>query len=530
MRRTLIFCIVAFSFLFQYSQAQNYKIELKQLKSNLTFDSLKAKESEILVTVFYKNFGKSDCDKSRIIEYSNKECNINSFKDKMILLLNKSSFIIPLRVQIIYWDNASNKMYFIEDEYNKKSFHNKNYLEIEDQMAFIDFQNINDFIKIEPFTKDLNRIAKTHLLQDNFKINSIFEFTKTLKKKGVIPFPCPNEIRALYKDSLTMYSSNTCPSASIPLDDMFLEHLTLIFRPNLTINIATRIIKQNQKDNFTKIDSLKQLIEKQKNEIKKLESQNKAKNNIFSFSVDYGLLKQGFSSSDLSSDMNINRYSNFGLTYARYIKSNIGFTVNLSNFNLQGTLNSDELNFENQEVFPNTSIIFNKRIIISNLIESWVIQNAIGLNLGLIYNKSIAKKINIQTCVQIGKVLKSVVKTELKDGLFNYRATIPGISDEIIDVSSLNLKENVTYSEKFNQKFGFSGYNIGISVDADYSIFDNLYVKGGLKFDYFHLKNNDFITDNIVSVALGDFNSSFNSVKSMTILPFSIGLGIGIKF
>jgi hypothetical protein len=200
----------------------------------------------------------------------------------MILLLNKSSFIIPLRVQIIYWDNASNKMYFIEDEYNKKSFHNKNYLEIEDQMAFIDFQNINDFIKIEPFTKDLNRIAKTHLLQDNFKINSIFEFTKTLKKKGVIPFPCPNEIRALYKDSLTMYSSNTCPSASIPLDDMFLEHLTLIFRPNQAINLATRIIKQNQKDNITQIDSLKQLLERQKNEIKVLKDQDTIKKNNFS--------------------------------------------------------------------------------------------------------------------------------------------------------------------------------------------------------------------------------------------------------
>jgi hypothetical protein len=530
MRRTLIFCLIAFSFIIQLSQAQNYKIELKQLKSNLTFDSLRAKESEILVTVFYKNFGKLDCDKSRILEYSNKECDISSFKEKLILSLNKSSFIIPLRVQIYYWDNVSSKIYFIEDEYNKKSFNNKNHLEIEDQMAFIDFHNLNDLIKIDPFTKDLNRIAKTHLLEDSFKIKSIFEFTKTLKKKGVIPFNCPNEIRALYKDSSTMYSSNTCPSASIPLDDMFLEHLTLIFRPNQAINLATRIIKQNQKDNITQIDSLKQLLETQKNEIEVLKNKNKFQKNNFSLSSNYAFFNRGSFSSDLSSDISFDSYVNLGLTYSRSITSNFGLIVTLSNFNAKGSLIADKLNFENQEVFPNTSIILNKRIHISNLTESWIIQNAIGLNLGLSFNKAIGKNINIQTSVQIGKILTSNVMTALEDGLFNYRATIPGINDEITNVSSLSLKENVTYSEKFDQKFGFTGSNFGINAEIDYTVFKNLYFKGGLNFDYYHLNNTDYNTDSKVSVRIGDFNSSFNNVKSMTLIPFSIGLGVGLKF
>lgn len=530
MRRTLIICLIAFFFIIQLSQAQNYKIELRPLKTNLTFDSIKAKESELLVTIFYKNFGKSDCDNSRILEFSNKECNINSFKEKLVLSLNKSSFIFPLRVQIFYWDNVSSKVYFIEDEYGKKSFNNKNNLEVEDQMAFIDFANMSEFIKIESFTKELNRIAKTHLLEDTFKVKSLFEFTKTLKKKGVVPFNCPNEIRALYKDSATMYSSNTCPSASIPLDDMFLEHLTLIFRPNTAINIATRIISQNQNINIIQIDSLKQILENQKKEVEELKNVNSSNKNNLSISSNYSLFSIGSSSNDLSSDLKTGFVSGFGISYSRTFSSGFGFGISLNNLNANGTLNTTELEVEHQEVLPSSTVVMNKKTNIFNLTENWNLDNAIGLNLGFNFKKAIGKKVNLFMDIELGKILNSNIRTTLQEGVFNYRASIPGIEDEIFNIASLDLKENVTYSDKFNQKFGFKGSSLSIGVDVEYSFFKNIFVNGGFQFEYYKLKNTDYNSESKVSTSLGDFNSSFNNVKSITLLPFSIGLGVGIKF
>ena len=132
--------------------------------------------------------------------------------------------------------------------------------------------------------------------------------------------------------------------------------------------------------------------------------------------------------------------------------------------------------------------------------------------------------------IQLGRILNANIRTTLQEGVFNYRASIPGIEDEIVNIASLDLKENVTYPEKFNQKFGFTGSSLSISADVEYSLNKNLFVNGGFQFDYYTLKNSDYNSESKVSASLGNFNSTFNNVKSMTLVPVSIGIGIGIKF
>jgi hypothetical protein len=51
-----------------------------------------------------------------------------------------------------------------------------------------------------------------------------------------------------------------------------------------------------------------------------------------------------------------------------------------------------------------------------------------------------------------------------------------------------------------------------------------------MSFSVVQLRNVNYKANLPISQSLGDFNSFFNNVKSMTLLPFSIGLGVGIKF
>jgi hypothetical protein len=188
---------------------------------------------------------------------------------------------------------------------------------------------------------------------------------------------------------------------------------------------------------------LKQLLEVQKKEVEELKNVNSLYKNNFSISSNHSLFTIGSSLNDLSSNLKTGFVNRFGITYSRTISSSFGFGLSVNNLNARGTLNTVELDIEHQEVLPSSSIIMNRRTKIINLSENWSLQNLIGMNIGLNLKKDIGKKLNIQMDLQIGKVLTSNLNTTLGEGVFNYRASIPGIIDEITNVASLNLKEDV---------------------------------------------------------------------------------------
>jgi hypothetical protein len=527
MRIPLICCLCIFILTTQIFHAQDYKVECRPLRANLTFDSLKSKDTEILVTIFYKNFGKSDCDNSRIFPNSNKECNLNIFKEKLILLLNKSSFVIPVRFQIFYWDNFT-EVFYLEDVYNKKIFNNKNYLEIEDQMAFVDFSKSPEFYQKDSFISDLNNIAKTKLLDENFQVTSIFDFTKKLNKKGVVPFPCPGSIRALYKDSSTMFSGNTCPATSIPLDDMFIEHLTLLFRANLVTTKVANLLMEMASQDKKRIDTLEGNFFNQKKELDKL-TRFSLSNNYLGICLDVAFASSGRPSQNLNnSNLNIARYQSYGFTMSMGLKKYFSVNIGLENSSFGGEIVTDNTECVLDDVLSNgLSIIRNTYI--NDLKEDWFIESATHIKLGISYVKNIKNKMSLSLGVYSGKYLRNSLFTSLRSGKFNYRAQVSGINDEIMNVNSLDLKDNVEYDQEFFDQFSFTGYNFDFNGQVNYSLNERVRLLGNIQLSYINLSNLNFNQESQISSRIDEFNSAMYNIKSLIIMPFSLGVGIGIK-
>jgi len=158
------------------------------------------------------------------------------------------------------------------------------------------------------------------------------------------------------------------------------------------------------------------------------------------------------------------------------------------------------------------------------------LKNTIGLNVGFGIEKQVSKKIKLTFDVRGGKILPSNLETQLVKGIFHYRATVPGITDELMQINSLNLKDNVTYSNSFDQKFAVSGFNSELSANLRFLILKNVSIHGSFNLGYVHLTNLDYDPNRFLSNLYGEFNSSFHYIKSFSIMPFSLGIGAGIYF
>jgi len=528
--RQVIFAVFVFSISARYGLTQNFKIDKFELNGNLTFDSLRAKESEILITIFYKNFGKNDCAKTSKFNFSNEDCNVTSFIEKLKISLEKSSFVCPTRIQIFYWDESKkNNTYYIEDRIKKKSFNNKNFLAIEDLMAFVDFANVRNLIPTDSLIINLNKMGRTQSVGEKQFVNSIFEFTKTIKRTGIIPFPCPSELRALCKDTITA-SGGSCHFYPIPTEDMFLEHLVSIFKPNLVINLLSTKISNLYNLSNKKIDSLlgrdsiqNELIEKLKLDILK-------EQNYLSLSMSNSLFNITFAGNSLPTSISADLLNNLALTFSSKFKSPWNINISINSLNARGNLNVDEFVQSNQEILNDGLTPMIRKTHIVDLVENWSLKNTIGLNVGFGIEKQVSKKIKLTFDVRGGKILPSNLETQLVKGIFHYRATVPGITDELMQINSLNLKDNVTYSNSFDQKFAVSGFNSELSANLRFLILKNVSIHGSFNLGYVHLTNLDYDPNRFLSNLYGEFNSSFHYIKSFSIMPFSLGIGAGIYF
>ena len=492
------------------------------VKGDISIDTFSIKKEKFEILIFYKNEKIQKKYKNYFLS-EDTLCNKEVFLKKLSVILHQSAMFNKVCLKL-YNLPLDKTIYFKDKNNNKAPISNLTALIYGFDSYF--FENETDVIE---HLEILNDIASNNVNSySKLIVKSTFEFGSKIRKQDKKNIILPKHLYILAKDSINMNVS--CEALDVPEEDIFLEHLTLLFKPNLVMNRIIKISRKNK--NGLIIDSLIHVLGNQKNEIEKLKNQKKSNNNRVYLSSHYSLFNFGSSSNNLSSNLKTGFVNRFEISYSRTFSSGFGVGISLNNLNANGTINTTELEVEHQEVLPSSTVVINKKTNIINLTEYWSLDNAIGLNLGLNFKKEIGKKekVNLFIDIELGKILNSNIRTTLQEGVFNYRASIPGIEDEIFNIASLDLKENVTYSEKFNQKFGFKGSSFSICTAVEYSFYKKIFVKGGFQFEYYRLKNTDYNSESKVSTSLGDFNSSFNNVKSMTLLPFSIGLGVGIKF
>ena len=277
-----------------------------------------------------------------------------------------------------------------------------------------------------------------------------------------------------------------------------------------------------------------QLIENQK---KKNESYNKSSwllSGQYSF---YSGSKVNSSLTLLNSDADIYSY---GLQYNKFLnvkkyKTNSKFDFKLSFeidiYNLKGSLKSDSLKL-NWTDLSNPELPILRENSIYSLIENWEAKTAVLLNIGLGHQIAIIEdKILLDYNINLGQILPFNINSILTDGYFNYRGYLNGISDQIYQISSLGLLDNINYKSFSAQTNQFWGYGIGLDFVVNFKITNSfIFSIPRLNFDFIKLYNNDFNSNSLVSPAYGEFNSTLYNVKSFTFMPFSIGAGIGFKF
>ena len=243
-----------------------------------------------------------------------------------------------------------------------------------------------------------------------------------------------------------------------------------------------------------------------------------------------------FASQNWKSDLSDLIYSKTNINsldfnFITRINNKIKVLCGASVFNLTGGVNADKISYSFLD-YTSQGLSINRINTINNFSEIWKADNCLALNTGFEFSlfKSKNQKFDLSSSIIAGKFLPIVARTALKSGIFNYEAKLDGIIDTLKNIQSLGLLNNVQYENGLYEKVHLTGSKFQAQLNASYNLSSVFYIQGLLSFSIVHLRNVNYKANLPISKSFGDFNSSFNNVKSMTLLPFSIGLGVGIKF
>ena len=503
---------------------QNYTIVEKKLTNKLNFDSLQSKGKECLISIFYKDGGLgNDCDKSEIINSKENNCDLALFKNKLINELNNCSFLEKTTIQIFRYPRGA--IHYLKDEDFNKTY-------IEDVMAFVSNYGgeIYTTHQTSNFFLELNKKTKYLDLSENPKKNvtSIFEFSPEIHKKSVdIPFKCPNHIQVLNRKKQDLISGNSCPTnLFIPVEDIFIKHLTLLFKPNYVLNQHVTYNKKRIDELERKNDSLNNLLESKITKLKNLFSEGSIELN-----AQHGLINSNSIKGDLESlKTSVSSFNNIELSFIKQLNRNIDLHASVGVFNSQGnfTMTNSTDNW-NDDIGAEHPLM--RTIEINDFEESWQINNGITIKLGFKHTlKLVNDKLFISGGGNFGLVFPFFMKSNLEKGVFNYRGRIKNIEGELTNVNALGLYENVSYPSISSQKNQFSGYVIDLNTSATYTISNSIYSKLFIQYSLYQLNNKDYNPDSRMSLNYGEFSSSMFQMSSLNLSIFSVGIGIGIKF
>jgi hypothetical protein len=243
-----------------------------------------------------------------------------------------------------------------------------------------------------------------------------------------------------------------------------------------------------------------------------------------------------FSSQNWKSDLSDLIYSKANINsldfnFITRINNKIKVLCGASVFNLTGGVNADKISYSFLD-YTSQGLSINRINTINNFSEIWKADNCLALNTGFEFSlfKSKNQKFDLLSSIIVGKFLPIVARTALESGIFNYEAKLDGIIDTLKNIQSLGLLNNVQYENGLYETVHLTGSKFQAQLNASYNLNSIFYVHGLLSFSIIHLRNVNYKANLPISKSYGDFSSSYNNVKSMTLLPFSIGLGVGIKF
>lgn len=522
--KKLVFVLLLFFYCKSSIFSQSFKIVEKTLNNKLTFDSLRSIDGNCLITIFYKDGSlKNDCNKSTIINSSDQKCNLKKFKEKLVKELNNCSF--PEETTIQFYIYPKETIYYLKDENNKKTY-------IENIMAFV--SNYGNELYTAPelsnFLNELNKKSKQHFIptKNIFNTNSVFEFSSEIHKKSVNPsFKCPSDIHVLNLLKKYLIAGNSCPTNRyIPLEDIFIKHLLLLFKPNLVLNKQISYYKKKNLELEKEKDSLNKSYRIKLASIKKLWSESSLELN-----GQLGIVNSNSVVSDLENlNSKVTLFNSLDLSFNKSINEKIAMHISAELFNMQGDfeLNSTEDSW-NDDIGAENSL--ERTTTISGLKESWIMNNGVAAKIGISYVlTSFNDRLFIRAGGEIGKVFPFFISSMLDEGEFNYRAEIDNIDGPLTNITSLGLYDGVSYSSLPLQKNQFSGFVIGLNTTVTYSLTKKLYSKLFIDYSILQLTNQDYNPDSKISRNYGEFSSSMYQIKSLRISPLTIGFGIGLKF
>ena len=447
------------------------------------------------------------------IIYSSLNCIAQNSQLFDVLDSDKYKFEINWSKKIKYLENEkdSNKVYligvivdptFYNDEFEKTGKINESWLS---------YFDLNKFVA-EFFVAHPKNAAK------DFKLVFPNKVEEPLKRSTLFIIVQNPQIRNFLENNSEYLSLNICKDCNSEKSSTKKETIFQL------INIT------NSKDFEWKVN---QLIFNLSN--LKLEEPEKKKDelkNSFQINFNQSLFAYQNWKSDLSdliySKANINSVDfNFNIK----INKKVNVLYGASLVNLRSGVSSEKISYSFVD-YTSQGLSINRINTINNFSETWNASNCLalhtGLNISIIKSKN--EKFNISSTFSFGKFLPIMARTDVKSGTFNYEAKLDGINDTLRNIQSLGLLSNVQYANGLNETIHFSGSKFHAQLNASYNFNSVFYLQGLMSFSVVQLRNVNYKANLPISQSFGDFNSSFNNVKSMTLLPFSIGLGVGIKF
>jgi hypothetical protein len=265
----------------------------------------------------------------------------------------------------------------------------------------------------------------------------------------------------------------------------------------------------------------------------KLEEPEKKKDelkNSFELNFSQSLFAAQNYNSEISNIKNIKaNFNSVDFNFKTSINQRLKILIGSSIHNLSGGIKSDKISYSFSDYTPQ-GLYIDRINTINNFSETWKADNCISLNTGLVFSFSKSEKLNLSSTISVGKFLPIVARTSVDNATFNYEAKLDGINDTLKNIQSLGLLNNVQYTNGLYETLNFTGSRYQFQLNASYNLNPVFYIQGLLSFTMIHLRNVNYKANLPISKSYGDFSSSYNNVKSMTLLPFSIGLGVGIKF
>jgi hypothetical protein len=299
------------------------------------------------------------------------------------------------------------------------------------------------------------------------------------------------------------------------------------------INIYKLEYISSQEEFCFRMNQIYSYIEKELENIKKLENQKQPPKTHFSIGLNsaFGAWsnRESFLNENLSSSRSISP-SFFELGITTRLNINKCFFINLdltqSKFGITTTIE------DGQYTIPIEHDFLNERIVsFDNVKEGASFNlNSFGLGAGYTQNFDNNPSFSLSLYCNARYYLPSTFSSKLISGNFSYRGKSPFISQELENINDLNLANNIHYSSFGSSTSNISGFGFSPSLKLNYAISNfNFYTSLNYLLNFWTIQNP--MNAMYISPSANEYNSTFMLSERIqnSILSLSFGISYSIK-